>query len=207
MSDDEAIIKMVDSNMQREKILPSEKAFAYKMKLEAEKHQGKRTDLTLSQVATKLQEDGTAKRIGKELGESKDTVYRYIRLTELIPELLKLVDEERIAFSPAVEISYLKEDEQYVLHNLIEYNDSTPSQSQAKYLKKLSQEGRLTTEKIEEIMGEQKPNQVIKIKINAERIKRLLPKEIKTEKETEEFIIKCVKEHNQREEKKREYIR
>lgn len=207
MSDDEAIIKMVDSNMQREKILPSEKAFAYKMKLEAEKHQGKRTDLTLSQVATKLQEDGTAKRIGKELGESKDTVYRYIRLTELIPELLKLVDEERIAFSPAVEISYLKEDEQYVLHNLIEYNDSTPSQSQAKYLKKLSQEGRLTTEKIEEIMGEQKPNQVIKIKINAERIKRLLPKEIKTEKETEEFIIKCVKEHNQREEKKREYTR
>lgn len=207
MSDDEAIIKMVDSNMQREKILPSEKAFAYKMKLEAEKHQGKRTDLTSSQLATKLQEDGTAKKIGKELGESKDTVYRYIRLTELIPELLKLVDEERIAFSPAVEISYLKEDEQYVLHNLIEYNDSTPSQSQAKYLKKLSQEGRLTTEKIEEIMGEQKPNQVIKIKINAERIKRLLPKEIKTEKETEEFIIKCVKEHNQREEKKREYIR
>ena len=161
----------------------------------------------MSQLATKLQEDGTAKKIGKELGESKDTVYRYIRLTELIPELLKLVDEERIAFSPAVEISYLKEDEQYVLHNLIEYNDSTPSQSQAKYLKKLSQEGRLTTEKIEEIMGEQKPNQVIKIKINAERIKRLLPKEIKTEKETEEFIIKCVKEHNQREEKKREYIR
>lgn len=207
MSDDEAIIKMVDSNMQREKILPSEKAFAYKMKLEAEKHQGKRTDLTSSQLATKLQEDGTAKKIGKELGESKDTVYRYIRLTELIPELLKLVDEERIAFSPAVEISYLKEDEQYVLHNLIKYNDSTPSQSQAKYLKKLSQEGRLTTEKIEEIMGEQKPNQVIKIKINAERIKRLLPKEIKTEKETEEFIIKCVKEHNQREEKKREYIR
>ena len=207
MSDDEAIIKMVDSNMQREKILPSEKAFAYKMKLEAEKHQGKRTDLTSSQLETKLQEDGTAKKIGKELGESKDTVYRYIRLTELIPELLKLVDEERIAFSPAVEISYLKEDEQYVLHNLIEYNDSTPSQSQAKYLKKLSQEGRLTTEKIEEIMGEQKPNQVIKIKINAERIKRLLPKEIKTEKETEEFIIKCVKEHNQREEKKREYIR
>ena len=108
----------------------------------------------MSQLATKLQEDGTAKKIGKELGESKDTVYRYIRLTELIPELLKLVDEERIAFSPAVEISYLKEDEQYVLHNLIEYNDSTPSQSQAKYLKKLSQEGRLTTEKIEEIMGE-----------------------------------------------------
>ena len=207
MDDDDAVVVMVDANIQREELLPSEKAFAYKMKLEAEKHQGKRTDLTSSQLATKLQEDGTAKKIGKELGESKDTVYRYIRLTELIPELLKLVDEERIAFSPAVEISYLKEDEQYVLHNLIEYNDSTPSQSQAKYLKKLSQEGRLTTEKIEEIMGEQKPNQVIKIKINAERIKRLLPKEIKTEKETEEFIIKCVKEHNQREEKKREYIR
>ena len=205
-NDDEAIIIMVDSNHQRENILPSEKAFAYKMRLEAEKRQGARTDLTSSQVATKFK--NTAEKIGEKFGDSKDTVYRYIRLTYLIKEiLLEMVDTKKIAFNPAVELSYLKEDEQYILLNWMQYNDATPSQSQAKYLKKLSQEGRLTTEKIEEIMGEQKPNQVEKIKINAEKIQRLLPKEVKTEKETEEFIIKCIKEHNQREERKREMSR
>lgn len=205
-NDDEAIIIMVDSNHQRENILPSEKAFAYKMRLEAEKRQGARTDLTSSQVATKFK--NTAEKIGEKFGDSKDTVYRYIRLTYLIKEiLLEMVDTKKIAFNPAVELSYLKEDEQYILLNWMQYNDATPSQSQAKYLKKLSQEGRLTTEKIEEIMGEQKPNQVEKIKINAEKIQRLLTKEVKTEKETEEFIIKCIKEHNQREERKREMSR
>ena len=205
-NDDEAIIIMVDSNHQRENILPSEKAFAYKMRLEAEKRQGARTDLTSSQVATKFK--NTAEKIGEKFGDSKDTVYRYIRLTYLIKEiLLEMVDTKKIAFNPAVELSYLKEDEQYILLNWMQYNDATPSQSQAKYLKKLSQEERLTTEKIEEIMGEQKPNQVEKIKINAEKIQRLLPKEVKTEKETEEFIIKCIKEHNQREERKREMSR
>lgn len=207
LTDDEATIIMVDSNMQREKILPSERAFAYKMKLEAEKHQGKRTDLTSDQIGQKLQSKTTRERVAEELGESATNIQRYIRLTELIPELLNLVDEERIAFSPAVEISYLKEDEQYILLNLIQFNEATPSQAQAKYLKKLSQEGRLTTEKMEEIMGEQKPNQVEKIKINAERIQSLLPKEVTTEKETEEFIIKCIKEHNQREEKRKAYVR
>lgn len=208
LSDDEAIIEMVDSNLQRERILPSEKAFAYKMKLEAQKHQGQRTDLeeTSDQVGRKLETTG---KIGKENGDSQTQVKRYIRLTELIPELLELVDKEKdgIAFSPAVELSYLKEDEQYVLLNFIEFNDATPSMAQAKYLKKLSQEGRLTTEKIEEIMGEQKPNQVEKIKIKADRIQKLLPKEIVTEQQTEEFIIKCIKEHNQREERKREMVR
>ena len=205
-NDDEAIIIMVDSNHQRENILPSEKAFAYKMRLEAEKRQGARTDLTSSQVATKFK--NTAEKIGEKFGDSKDTVYRYIRLTYLIKEiLLEMVDTKKIAFNPAVELSYLKEDEQYVLLNWMQYNDATPSQAQAKYLKKLSQEGRLTTEKIEEIMGEQKPNQIEKIKINAEKIQKLLPKEVKTEKETEEFIIKCIKEHNQREERKREMSR
>ena len=205
-NDDEAIIIMVDSNHQRENILPSEKAYAYKMRLEAEKRQGARTDLTSSQVATKFK--NTAEKIGEKFGDSKDTVYRYIRLTYLIKEiLLEMVDTKKIAFNPAVELSYLKEDEQYILLNWMQYNDATPSQSQAKYLKKLSQEERLTTEKIEEIMGEQKPNQVEKIKINAEKIQRLLPKEVKTEKETEEFIIKCIKEHNQREERKREMSR
>ena len=209
LSDDEATIVMVDSNMQRERILPSEKAFAYKMKLEAQKHQGQRTDLTSSQVATKLNEERTATKIGSEFGESKDTVYRYIRLTELIPELLELVDKEKdgMAFSPAVEISYLNGDDQCALLNRIQFYDATPSQTQAKYMKKLSQEGKLTTEKIDEIMGEQKPNQVEKIKINAERIYNLLPEDVKTEKETEEFIVKCIKEHNRREERKREMAR
>ena len=206
LSDDEAIIEMVDSNLQRERILPSEKAFAYKMKLEAQKHQGQRTDLTSCQVGTKLRSD---EKLAENSEDSARQIQRYIRLTELIPEILELVDKEKdgIAFNPAVEISYLKEDEQYVLLNFIQFNDATPSMAQAKYLKKLSQEGRLTTEKIEEIMGEQKPNQVEKIKIKADRIQKLLPKEVVTEQQTEEFIIKCIKEHNQREERKREMSR
>ncbi len=206
LSDDEAIIEMVDSNLQRERILPSEKAFAYKMKLEAQKHQGQRTDLTSCQVGTKLRSD---EKLAENSEDSARQIQRYIRLTELIPEILELVDKEKdgIAFNPAVEISYLKEDEQYVLMNFIQFNDATPSMAQAKYLKKLSQEGRLTTEKIEEIMGEQKPNQIEKIKIKADRIQKLLPKEVVTEQQTEEFIIKCIKEHNQREERKREMSR
>ena len=201
LTEDEAVIEMVNSNMQREKILPSEKAFAYKMKLEAQKHQGKRTDTTLSQVATKS-EKSTAKKIGSEFGESRDTVYRYIRLTELIPELLKLVDEDRIAFTPAVDLSYLKEDEQYVILNIYEYDEKTPTVPQARHLKMLSQEGKLTADKIEEIMGEQKPNQIEKLKLNYERIKKLLPKHIVTEKQAEDFIAKCIEEHNERERKR-----
>lgn len=205
-NDDEVEIICVDSNHQREHILPSEKAQAYKMRLEAEKRQGMRNDLTSSQVATKFK--STAEKIGEKFGDSKDTVYRYIRLTYLIDEILyDMVDNNKIAFNPAVELSYLREDEQYVLLNFMQFNDATPSQAQAKYLKKLSQEGKLTTEKIEEIMGEQKPNQVEKIKINAEKIQMLLPRDITTEKQTEEFIIKCIKEHNQREERKKQMIR
>lgn len=206
LTDDEATIIMVDSNLQRERILPSEKAFAYKMKLEAQKHQGKRTDLTSCQVGTRLRSD---EKLAENSEDSARQIQRYVRLTELIPELLELVDKEKdgIAFNPAVELSYLKEDEQYVLLNLIEFNGATPSQSQAKYMKKLSQEERLTTEKMEEIMGEQKPNQVEKIKINAEKIQELLPRDIITEKQTEEFIIKCIKEHNHREERRKEMVR
>lgn len=206
LTDDEATIIMVDSNLQRERILPSEKAFAYKMKLEAQKHQGKRTDLTSCQVGTRLRSD---EKLAENSEDSARQIQRYVRLTELIPELLELVDKEKdgIAFNPAVELSYLKEDEQYVLLNLIEFNGATPSQSQAKYMKKLSQEERLTTEKMEEIMGEQKPNQVEKIKIDAEKIQELLPRDIITEKQTEEFIIKCIKEHNHREERKKEMVR
>ena len=204
LSDDEATIIMVDSNMQRTKILPSEKAFAYKMKLNAQKHQGQRTDLTSTTVVSKLRSD---EQVGNEVGESRETVRRYIRLTELIPELLKLVDEERIAFSPAVDLSYLTEDEQYVILNIYDYDEKTPNVSQARHLKLLSQEGKLTADKIEEIMGEQKPNQVEKFKLNKERIQKVLPKNILTEKQAEDFIVKCIEEHNEREEKRRSYER
>lgn len=204
LTEDEAIIEMVNSNMQREKILPSEKAFAYKMKLEAQKHQGKRNDITLCQVGTKLRTD---EKIAENSEDSARQIQRYIRLTELIPELLKLVDEERIAFSPAVDISYLTEDEQYVILNIYDYDEKTPNVSQAKHLKMLSQEGKLTADKIEEIMGEQKPNQIEKFKFNKDRIRKILPKNITTEKQAEDFVVKCIEEHNQREERKKQITR
>lgn len=207
LTEDEAIIEMVNSNMQREKILPSEKAFAYKMKLEAQKHQGKRTDLTSAQVGQKLENKTSREKVAEDVGESREQIRRYIRLTELIPELLKLVDEERIAFSPAVDISYLTEDEQYVILNIYDYDEKTPNVSQAKHLKMLSQEGKLTADKIEEIMGEQKPNQIEKFKFNKDRIRKILPKNITTEKQAEDFVVKCIEEHNQREERKKQITR
>ena len=207
LTDDEAIIEMVDTNMQREKILPSEKAFAYKMKLEAEKRQGQRNDLTSVQNEQKLESKTTREKVAKELGESASTIQRYIRLTELIPELLNLVDEDRISFTPAVEISYLNEDEQYVLLNIYEYDERTPSVSQAKHLKMLSQEGKLTADKIEEIMEKDKPNQIEKYKFNKERIESILPSSVKTEQQAEDFIVQCIKEHNDREEKRKAYVR
>ncbi|MBP3830813.1 MAG: ParB/RepB/Spo0J family partition protein [Clostridia bacterium] len=202
---DEAIIQMVDSNMQREKVLPSERAFAYKMKLEAQRNQGKRSDLanneTSRQVVEKL---GSADEIGKQTGESGRQVQRWIRLTELIKPLLDLVDEERIAFTPAVDLSYLTEDEQMVLHNIFLCDEKTPNVSQARYLKLLSQEKRLTTEKIEEIMQKEKPNQIEKFKFNRDRIEELLPRNVATDKQVEDFIIQCIKEHNAREKKRQE---
>ncbi len=207
LSDDEATIIMVDSNMQRTKILPSEKAFAYKMKLEAEKHQGKRTDLTSAQVGQKLENKTAREKVAEDVGESREQIRRYIRLTELIPEILNLVDEERIAFSPAVDLSYLTEDEQYVILNIYDYDEKTPNVSQARHLKMLSQEGKLTADKIEEIMGEQKPNQVEKLKLNYERFSKVLPKDVTSEKQAEDFLYKCAVEHNEREAKKRNYER
>jgi ParB family chromosome partitioning protein len=190
LSDDEAIIIMVDSNMQREEILPSERAFAYKMKLEAMKHQGKRSDLeTSNQVGGKLSE--SASIIGKENGDSLTQVRRYIRLTELIPELLDKVDEKIIAFNPAVELSYLKEEEQYTLLDSMEYNDATPSHAQAIILKKLSQEGQLDEDKIDDILSQEKPNQIPKIKFNESRIRSVLPKNIENDK-IEDFVIKSI---------------
>jgi ParB family chromosome partitioning protein len=184
MSDDDAVIYMVDSNMHRESILPSEKAKAYKMKLDAINHQGK----TLSQVATK---SDSAKEIGEENGESRDQVFRYVRLNNLIPELLDKVDSKEIAFNPAVEISYLKKSEQEMLLDAMNYCEATPSHAQTIILKKLSQDNNLTNDTIVEMMNQEKPNQKAKIKISEDKIKDIIPNNLKIDN-YEEFIIKAV---------------
>lgn len=208
LTDDEATILMVDSNIQREEILPSEKAFAYKMKLEAMKHQGKRVDLEEYETSVPMAhnfENMTSREIlGKQVGESQDQIRRYIRLTYLIPELLKQVDLKRVAFRPAVELSYLSEENQYVVQNIFEFDEVTPSLSQAIRLKKLEQEGKLTEEKIEEIMGQEKPNQKEFIKIHNEKIEKYIPAKIKESGKVEDFIIQCVEEHNKREKLRQE---
>ena len=208
LSDDEAVILMVDSNIQREEILPSEKAFAYKMKLEAMKHQGKRIDLLEDETSTpmveKLKSKTSVGMLGEQNNESAEQIRRYIRLTYLIPELLEQVDLKRIAFRPAVELSYLSEDNQYVLLNIFEFDEVTPSLSQAIRLKKLEQEGNLTEEKIEEIMQQEKPNQKEFIKIHNEKIEKYIPTKIKESGKVEDFIIQCVEEHNKRERLKQE---
>ena len=205
LSDDEATILMVDSNIQREEILPSEKAFAYKMKLEALNHQGKKIELeddsTSTPMVSKLR---TNEILGNEVGESRENIRRYIRLTHLIPELLDQVNLKRIAFRPAVELSYLSEENQYVVQNIFEFDEVTPSLSQAIRLKKLEQEGKLTEEKIEAILGQEKPNQKEFIKIHNERIDKYIPQKIKESGKVEDFIIQCVEEHNKRERLKQE---
>ncbi len=205
LTDDEATILMVDSNIQREEILPSEKAFAYKMKLEAMKHQGKRVDLeedlTSRPLGDKLK---SAEIMGEEVGESARTIQRYIRLTYLIPELLEQVDNKRIAFRPAVELSYLSEENQYVVENIFEFDEVTPSLSQAIRLKKLEQEGKLTEEKIEEILQQEKPNQKEYIKIHNEKIEKYIPSRVKESGNIEEFIIQCVQDYSRRERIKQE---
>ena len=189
LTDDEATIIMVDSNLQREEILPSEKGFAYKMKLEALSHQGKRNDLTSDQVGPKLIRSNEL--LSNDIGESISNIKRYIRLTELIPELLELVDEKQIALSPAVELSFLKDEEQYAVLDCIECNVATPSHAQAIRLKKMSQEGTLTTDEIEDILSEEKPNQIPKMKFNADRIRNVLPKNIE-EKKIEDFVVNAI---------------
>ena len=200
LSDDEATILMVDSNIQREEILPSEKAFAYKMKLEAMKHQGKKIDIdeeeTSTPVVAKLRTDEI---LGEEVGESRENIRRYIRLTKLIPELLDEVDSKRIAFRPAVELSYLSDENQYVVLNKLEFDEVSPSLSQAIILKKMEQEGTITEEKIEELLDKEKPNQKEFIKIHNEKIDRYIPTKIKETGNVEDFIILCVQEHNKRE--------
>lgn len=189
LTDEEATIIMVDSNLQREKILPSEKAFAYKMKLEALNQQGKRNDLTSTQVVSKLR---TNEELGKTVGESRENIRRYIRLTNLIPEILEMVDNERIKLSPAVELSYLTDEEQYSLLDKMECFDCTPSHHQAIELKKLSEKGELTINKMEEIMGESKPNQTPKLRVSMNRLSNVLPSSLRNDREKEEYVIKAV---------------
>ena len=186
VSRDEAAIMLVDSNLHREHILPSERAFAYKLKMDAMSRQGKRTDLTSTQVGRKLE---TAEIIGEQLNESKNQVRRYIRLTYLIPEILDLVDEGQIALTPAVEISFLPDKEQYALLGVIEVEERTPSLSQAVRFKKLSQAGELYDEHIESIMQEDKPNQKPMFKVPMERLQKVAPK-IK-DRDFENFVVKA----------------
>lgn len=196
LKDDEAIIMMVDSNQnQREEVLPSEKAFAYKMKMEALKRQGKRNDLTSCPMDTKLRTDEI---MAEEVGESARNIQRYIRLTELIPKILAMVDEKQIAFRPAVEISFLTRKEQRWLLDSMRYNDATPSLAQTIKMKKLSKEGKLDEDEIELIMSEEKANQVEKIKISKEKIQSVLPKKNMSQEEIENLIIIAIKEHIQR---------
>ena len=205
LSRDEAIILMVESNLQRSIILPSEKAFSYKMRLEAMKRQGQRTDLTLSPVGTKS--GRSSEVITAETGDSRNQIYRYIRLTELIPELLDMVDENKIAFRPAVELSYLTETEQHNLLNSISYNDATPSLPQAIRLNEFSKAGKLSAEVIEAILGEEKPNQKEKISFKAERLRPYIPSSVPLEK-TEDYIIKALEYYQRaRERQKREQAR
>ena len=196
MSDDEAVIAMVDANLQREHILPSEKAFAYKMKLEAIKHQG----ITSRQVGEKLL---SVTQVSKESDDSERQVQRYIRLTYLIPELLEMVDDGKIAFNPAVEISYLEQSEQRVLLNAMELNDCTPSHAQAIRLKKLSQEGVLQDQTIYDILAEQKPNQQEQYKFKREDIRKYFPKSY-TDKQVCDTVIKLLEQWQRRRERGRD---
>ena len=211
MTDEEAVIQMVDSNKQREKILPSEKAFAYKMRLEAMKRQAGRPkkEEQENSVPTAQNLKGKTSReiLGDEVGESQDQIRRYIRLTELIPEILKLVDEGKMQLRPAVEISYLKKEEQDYLLEAIEYTDSFPSHPQARQLKKLSQEGKLTEEEIDTIMGQEKANQKEKVSFKLEKIQDYFPPNYTTEKieKTILNLLQSYKTHWQN--KKKEYER
>jgi ParB family chromosome partitioning protein len=188
---DESIIFMVDSNLQREEILPSEKAFSYKMRLDAMNRQGQRTDLTSSPTGIKLQNKQSLDVLGDKIGESRNQIHRFIRLTELTPVILDMVDEKQIAFQPAVEISYLKKDEQELLYTTMESEECTPSLSQAQRLKKLSADGRLNVDVIFTIMTEEKPNQKEKITLKDERFGKYFPKTFSAQQK-EELLVKLL---------------
>ncbi len=189
---DEAIIVMVESNLQRSVILPSEKAFAYKMRLEAMDRQGKRNDLTSTPLVSKSRSN---EELADKVGESREQIRRFIRLTELVPEILQMVDERQIAFRPAVEISYLAEGQQYTLLEAMSYNDATPSLAQAIKMKKFNQDGKLTDEVIQSIMEEEKPNQKEKPVFRDERITKLIPKSVPKGQEAD-FVVKALEFYN-----------
>lgn len=195
LSDDEAIIVMVDSNLQREEILPSEKAFAYKMKLEAMNRQGKRADLTSTPLVSKFR---TNEILAQEAGESRETIRRYIRLTELIPEILEMVDDKKISMRPTVELSYLPKEEQEILYDTMESEACTPSHAQAIKIRKFSAEGRLNKDVLLSIMAEEKPNQVEQWKIPKNRLKKYFPSGTSQQK-MEETIIKALELYRKRE--------
>ena len=193
---DEAIIVKVESNLQRSVILPSEKAFAYKMRLEAMNRQaGRPSKDNLTPMVSDLDTTRTNEKLGKEVGESREQIRRYIRLTELVPEILQMVDERQIAFRPAVEISYLTEEQQYTLLEAMSYNDATPSLAQAIKMKKFMQEGKLTGEVIQSIMEEEKPNQREKPAFRDERITKLIPKSVPKGQEAD-FVVKALEFYN-----------
>lgn len=199
LDDDAATILMVDSNLQRETILPSERAFAYKMKLEAIKHQGMRSDLTSTQVAQKL----SVQQVGDEAGVSKDTVRRFIRLTELIPELLDIVDQKQIAFNPAVELSFLKPEEQKQLLEAMDYAQATPSLSQAQRLKKYSQEGKCTLEVMCTVMDEEKKTDLDRVIIKQDVLRKYFPKSY-TPKQMEDTIIRLLEQWQRKKQREQE---
>ena len=200
---DEAVILMVESNLQRSVILPSEKAFAYKMRLEALKRQGKRTDLTSSPPGTKLRTD---EQLSQDVGDSRMQINRYIRLTKLIPDILELVDQGKIAMRPAVELSYLNETEQMNLLSAIGEADATPSHAQAIKMRQFSQEGKLMPEVIESIMYEAKPNQKPKISFRYDEIKRYIPSGLSVEK-TNEYVVKALEYYHRHLQRQRDNVR
>ena len=191
LDDDAATIIMVDSNLQRESLLPSERAFAYKMKLEAMKHQGDRVDLTCSQVGNKLEGKKSSEVLAEQVGQSKNQIFRYIRLTELIPELIDMVDEKKIALNPAYELSFLKKEEQVDLLDAIDSEQATPSLSQAQRLKKYSQEGHLTLDMMRVIMGEEKKSDLDRVTFTSDTLRKYFPKSY-TPQRMQETIIKLL---------------
>ena len=194
LTKDEAIILMVDSNLQRSTILPSEKAFAYKLRLEAMKRQGERTDLTSAPVGRKFEGKESVEIIGESTGESRNTIRRYIRLTELLPPILELVDTKKVAFRPAVELSYLAPTEQQCLMDAIEFHDATPSLAQAIKMRQFSKENKLSDTVIDSIMQEEKPNQRQGYPFKSERISKLIPTSVPREK-AEDFVVKALEHY------------
>ena len=203
LDDDEAVILMVDSNLQRETISPMERAQAYKMKLEALKHQGKRVDLTCDQVGHKLDSKKSIQKVAEDAGESKTQVQRYIRLTELLPEVQKKVDSKEIAFSPAVELSYLTHDEQKQFLDAMDYSQNTPSLSQAQRLKKLSREGKCTKEAMRSIMSEEKKEEQERIMLSSDTLRKYFPRSY-TPLQMQQTIIKLLEQWQKKQQRRNE---